>query len=173
MPGSGPTFDGFTLKKKRLLIVKRELSRLSSVLVQLLLALSSAAVFAAESTPLGAWKTIDDQTGKPRGLIRITEVNGQYQGKIEKTFPDAGEDPNPKCDNCSGVRRDQPVIGMTILWGLTKQGEEYADGKVLDPENGKVYRAKMTLADGGKTLHVRGFIGFSLLGRTQVWLREE
>jgi uncharacterized protein (DUF2147 family) len=65
------------------------------------------------------------------------------------------------------------VIGMTILWGLTKQGEEYQGGEILDPENGKTYRAKMKLEDGGKTLHVRGFIGISLLGRTQVWIREE
>jgi uncharacterized protein (DUF2147 family) len=65
------------------------------------------------------------------------------------------------------------VIGMTILWGMTKQGEEYQGGEVLDPENGKIYRANMRLADGGKTLHVRGFIGISLLDRTQVWMREE
>lgn len=73
--------------------MSRKLSRISSILVQLLLALSSAAVFAAELSPVGAWKTIDDQTGKPRGLVRITEVNGQYQGKIEKTFPLPGEIP--------------------------------------------------------------------------------
>jgi uncharacterized protein (DUF2147 family) len=107
------------------------------------------------------------------GTGRITEVNGQYQGRLEKTFPQLGEDPNPKCDMCSGSRRHQPVIGMTILWGLTKQGEEYQGGEILDPENGKTYRAKMKLEDGGKTLHVRGFIGISLLGRTQVWIREE
>jgi len=153
--------------------MSRKLSRISSLLVQLLLVLSSAAVFAAELSPVGVWKTIDDQTGKPRGLVRITEVNGQYQGRIERAFPLPGEDPNPKCDKCSGVRRDQPVVGMVILWGLTKQGDEYQAGEILDPENGKIYRAKMTLEDDGKTLHVRGFIGFSLLGRTQVWLREE
>jgi uncharacterized protein (DUF2147 family) len=67
-------------------------------------------------------------------------VNGQYQGRLEKTFPQLGEDPNPKCDMCSGSRRHQPVIGMTILWGLTKQGEEYQGGEILDPENGKTYR---------------------------------
>jgi uncharacterized protein (DUF2147 family) len=110
---------------------------------------------------------------RARGLVRISEVSGQYQGRLEKTFPQPGEDPNPKCDKCSGSRRDQPVIGMTILWGMTKQGEEYQNGEVLDPENGKIYRAKMKLEDGGKALHVRGFIGISLLGRTQIWVREE
>jgi len=146
-----------------------------SLWVQLFFVLSiwCSAAWAAELTPVGLWRTIDDRTGKPRGLVRISEVNGQYQGKLEKTFPQPGEDPYPKCDKCSGSRRDQPVIGMIILWGLTKQGEEYQGGEALDPENGKIYRAKMKLEDGGKTLHVRGFVGISLLGRTQVWEREE
>jgi uncharacterized protein (DUF2147 family) len=146
-----------------------------SLLVQVLLVvtLSCSSVLAAEPSATGLWRTIDDSTGKARGLVRIAEVSGQYQGKLEKTFPQPGEDSNPKCDKCSGTRRDQPVIGMTILWGMTKQGEDYQGGEVLDPENGKIYRAKMKLEDGGKTLHVRGFIGISLLGRTQIWLREE
>ena len=139
----------------------------------LVLTLSSHSAWSGELTAAGLWKTVDDHTGKPRGLIRIVQVSGEYQGKLEKIFPQLGEDPDPKCDKCSGARRDQPVIGMTILWGLTKQGEEYQGGEILDPENGKIYRAKMKLEDGGKTLHVRGFIGISLLGRTQVWMREE
>ena len=131
-----------------------------SLLVRLLLVLAVAypSVLAAEPSATGLWRTIDDSTGKARGLVRITEVSGQYHGRLEKTFPQPGNDPNPKCDKCSGSRRDQPVIGMTILWGMTKHGEEYQGGEVLDPENGKIYRAKMKLEDGGKTLHVRGFI---------------
>ena len=131
-----------------------------SLVVQLLLVLAVVcpSVLAAEPSATGLWRTIDDSTGKARGLVRITEVSGQFQGGLEKTFPQPGEDPNPKCDKCSGSRRNQPVIGMTILWGMTKQGEEYQGGEVLDPENGKIYRAKMKLEDGGKTLHVRGFI---------------
>ena len=127
----------------------------------LVLALLCSAAFAADLSASGLWRTIDDRTGKPRGLVRITEVNGEFQGKLQKTFPQPGEDPDPKCDKCSGSRRGQPVIGMTILWGLIKQGEEYQGGEVLDPENGKIYRAKVKLEDGGKTLHVRGFIGIS------------
>jgi uncharacterized protein (DUF2147 family) len=146
-----------------------------SLVVQLLLVVAVAcpSVLAAEPSATGLWRTIDDSTGKARGLVRIIEVSGQYQGRLEKMFPQPGEDPNPKCDKCSGSRRNQPVIGMTILWGMTKQGEEYQGGEVLDPENGKIYRAKMKLEDSGNTLHVRGFIGISLLGRTQVWMREE
>ena len=94
-------------------------------------------------------------------------------GKVEKIFLKPGEDPDPKCEKCEGERYNQPIIGMTILWGLTKQGDEYEGGEILDPENCKVYRANMTLEDGGARLHVRGFIGFSLFGRTQIWFREE
>jgi uncharacterized protein (DUF2147 family) len=93
--------------------------------------------------------------------------------KVEKIFPKPGEDPNPRCEKCEGTRHDQPVLGMTVLWGLKRQGDEYQGGEILDPENGKVYRVKMNLQDGGRTLHVRGFIGFSLFGRTQIWIREE
>ena len=119
------------------------------------------------------WRTIDDSTGKARGLVRSTEVSGQYQGRLAKTFSQPGEGANPKCDKCSGSRRNQPVTGITILWEMTKQGEESQGGEVLDPENGKIYEAKMKVGAGGKTLHAPGFIGISLLGRTQVWMREE
>ena len=131
-------------------------------------------VYAADlPSPIGLWKTIDDNSGKPGGLIRIALIDGHYQGKIEKIFPEPGEDPNPKCVKCEGSRHNQPVIGMTFMWGLTKQGDEYQGGEILDPKTGKIYRAKLKVEDGGKKLNVRGFIGFSLLGRTQVWHREE
>jgi uncharacterized protein (DUF2147 family) len=147
------------------------LARIS--LTVMIVILASFAAPAADTSPVGLWRTIDDSTGKPRGLVRIMETNGQYQGRVEKTFPKPGEDSNPKCEKCDGARRDQPVIGMTILWGLKKQGEEYNGGEILDPENGKIYRARLKLDDGGKQLDVRGFIGFSLLGRSQIWVRQE
>jgi uncharacterized protein (DUF2147 family) len=143
------------------------------ILIPALLVLSVMAVHAAEPTPAGLWKTIDDNTGQTKGLVRIRNISGQYEGKIEKAFPKPGEDPAPKCDKCDGARRNQPVLGMTILWGFTKQGDEFQGGEILDPENGKIYRAKMKLTDGGKKLEVRGFIGISLFGRSQIWLREE
>jgi uncharacterized protein (DUF2147 family) len=142
-------------------------------LTLIVLALPWGSVHATDLSPVGVWKTIDDRTGKPRGLVRITQADGEYQGKVEKIYPKPGEEPNPRCEKCKGTRHDQPVIGMAILSGLKKQGEEYQGGEILDPENGKVYRVKMKLQDGGRTLHVRGFIGFSLLGRTQIWIREE
>jgi len=128
---------------------------------------------ANEPSPSGLWKTIDDNTGLAKGLVRIGEVNGRFEGKIEKIFPKPGDNPAPKCDKCDGTRKNQPVLGMTILWGLAKQTDDYQGGEILDPENGKTYRAKMKLTDGGKKLEVRGFIGVSLFGRSQIWLREE
>jgi uncharacterized protein (DUF2147 family) len=135
--------------------------------------LASASVYAAETSPAGLWKTIDDRSGQAKGLIRIREIAGKFEGKIDKIFPKPGDDPAPRCEKCEGSLHNQPVLGLTFLWGFTKQGDEYQGGEILDPESGKVYQAKMKLVDGGKKLEVRGFIGFSLFGRSQTWLREE
>ena len=128
---------------------------------------------AQTTTPVGLWKTIDDATGKERSYVRIVEVNGELQGKVEKIFDFPGDDPEHLCDKCKGERKDQPVIGMTILWGLADQGGVWKGGHILDPDNGKTYRCKMTVSENGQELDVRGYIGISLLGRTQTWLRLE
>ena len=128
---------------------------------------------AAAPSPAGVWRTIDDNSNKVRSLVRIVEVNGELQGIVEKTFPAPGEDPAPVCKKCEGDRHDKPVIGMTIMWGMKKDGNEWAGGTILDPDNGKTYRCKLTLADDGKSVNVRGFIGLSLFGRTQTWHRQE
>jgi len=135
--------------------------------------LAAASVHAADVSPIGLWKTIDDRSGEAKGLIRIREINGKFEGKIDKIFPKLGDDPAPKCEKCQGSLRNQPVLGLTFLWGFTKQGDEYQGGEILDPESGKIYQAKMKLIDGGKKLEVRGFIAFSLFGRSQTWIREE
>jgi uncharacterized protein (DUF2147 family) len=143
------------------------------------LAMAAAASFASfataasaqENSPVGVWKTIDDNSGKPRSLVRITENNGELRGKIEKLFLEPGENQNPVCEKCEGNLKDQPIVGMTILTGLKKDGDEYNGGKVLDPGNGKVYNSKLSLADGGKKLNMRGYIGMPMLGRTQTWIR--
>jgi len=136
-------------------------------------AFATAGAWAQETSPIGVWKTIDDTTGKPKSLIRISENNGELRGKIEKLFREAGEEANPKCDKCEGSLKDQPIIGMTILTGMKKDGDEYRGGQILDPANGKVYKSKMSLAEGGKKLDVRGYIGVPMLGRTQTWVRAE
>ncbi len=145
---------------------------LKRLITAALLCCATVAAFAADS-PVGVWRTIDDKTGKEKSLVRIVEVNGELRGTIEKLFREPGEEQNPVCDKCSGERKGQPVLGMTILSGLRRHGDEFAGGEILDPANGKTYQCKMSVADGGKKLKVRGFIGVSLLGRTQVWVREE
>lgn len=136
-------------------------------------ALLSSLAWADDTSPAGLWKNIDDATGKPRALIRIGESNGTLQGKIEKVFPGPNESQNPKCEKCEGANKDAPVIGLVILSGLKKNGDEYAGGQILDPDNGKVYSSKVRLTDGGKNLSVRGYIGVPMLGRTQTWVRQE
>ena len=136
-------------------------------------ALSIAPAFADDASPVGLWKNIDDVSGKPKALIRITESNGALQGKIEQLFRAPNEDQNPKCEKCEGARKDQPVVGLVIMTGLKKDGDEYNGGEILDPDNGKVYRSKMHLTDSGKKLSVRGYIGVPMLGRSQVWVRQE
>ena len=116
---------------------------------------------------------IDDVTGKARALIRITETNGALQGKIAKVFRAPNEDQEPKCEKCEGELKNAPVIGLVIITGLKKDGDEYVGGQILDPDNGKVYSSKVRLTDGGSKLTVRGYIGVPLLGRSQTWLRQE
>jgi uncharacterized protein (DUF2147 family) len=128
---------------------------------------------ASDASPVGLWKAIDDTTGKPTALIRITEERGELRGKIEQLFRAPGEDPNPKCTLCSDARKDQPILGMTIVSGLKKDGDEYKDGEILDPNNGKIYKSKLSVHDGGKKVEVRGYVGVPMFGRSQVWLRQE
>jgi len=128
---------------------------------------------ASDASPVGLWKAIDDNSGKPTALIRITEERGELRGKIEQLFRAPGEDPNPKCTLCSDARKDQPIVGMTIVSGLKKDGDEYKDGEILDPNNGKIYKSKLSVHDGGKKVEVRGYVGVPMFGRSQVWLRQE
>jgi len=120
-------------------------------------------------SPVGLWQNIDDETKQPKALIRIVDQGGTLVGRIEKILTDK---PDAVCEACTDERKGRPVQGMTILTGLKKDGDAWTGGEILDPNNGKVYRARVTLADGGRKLDVRGFIGFAVLGRTQTWLRQ-
>jgi uncharacterized protein (DUF2147 family) len=129
----------------------------------------------AQSTPAGLWKTVDDNTKKEKSLVRIVETNGVYSGKVEKIIdPDAPKD--AVCKECSDERKDKPIVGMTIIRNVKQSADDkgvFEGGDILDPNNGKVYRVKLKPIDGGSKLEVRGFIGISLLGRTQTWSRVE
>ena len=125
----------------------------------------------AQQSPIGKWKTIDDETGKVKSIVEITQAsNGTLQGRvIEVLHSDRG--PNPTCDKCSGANKGKPVKGMTILWGLKPDGAgKWAGGTVLDPANGKTYKSKLELVDGGNKLEVYGCLGF--ICKHQTWTRQ-
>ncbi|HPU50534.1 MAG TPA: DUF2147 domain-containing protein [Burkholderiaceae bacterium] len=122
------------------------------------------------ASPVGLWKTVDDDTKQAKALIRVSERDGLISGRIEKVLTDKAD---ARCELCTDERKDKPVQGMTIITGMKRDGEHWSGGQILDPNNGKVYRSQMKLIDGGKRLEVRGYIGTPLLGRTQTWHREE
>lgn len=122
------------------------------------------------ASPAGLWKSVDDETKKPKSLIRIVEKDGVFSGRVERILTDK---PDAKCDKCTDERKGQPVQGMTIITGMKQEGEGWGGGEILDPNNGKVYRSQMKLVDAGRRLEVRGFVGIALFGRTQTWIREE
>ena len=126
----------------------------------------------AQTTPAGLWKTIDDESGRPKALVRIHEDNSYFIGRIEKLI-DSNNPVTPICKDCTDERRNKPILGMVILRGARTgtDSESTTDGEILDPENGKVYRVRITLGGDGRTLDLRGYVGIPLFGRTQTWLR--
>jgi uncharacterized protein (DUF2147 family) len=136
-----------------------------------LLALSSACAM-AQMTPIGLWKTIDDDGKTEKSLVRISESGGVLSGSIEKIFDPAKQD--HKCDKCTDDRKDKPVLGLNIIRNVRQDADDktlWTGGEILDPANGKTYKTRLKPVDGGKTMEMRGYIGF--LYRTQVWQRVE
>lgn len=120
----------------------------------------------------GNWKTIDDETGKAKSVVKLyKKSNGKLYGKIIKLYRAKGEDPDPICDKCTDYRKDKKILGMEIVTGLEKDGNEwYADDAILDPAKGKIYDCKMWLDENNSNiLNVRGYIYF--VYRTQTWHR--
>ena len=133
--------------------------------------LPAAASQAADlKSPIGLWKTVDDKTGMPRAIVRIYAQDGIYFGRIERSFTPGAE--TRVCSVCTDERKNQPIIGLVIVRNMTKRDGVYGGGDILDPDTGAVYRCKFHLGKDGTVLVVRGFIGFSLLGRSQTWQRE-
>ena len=134
-------------------------------------ALAAGGTAWAQNTPVGLWKTIDDDGKTEKSLVRITDGGGTLTGKVEKIFDAAKQD--SKCDKCTDDRKDKPVLGMTILSNLKLDDdkEAWSGGEILDPNNGKTYKARIKPIEGGKQLQMRGYIGPFF--RTQVWQRVE
>jgi uncharacterized protein (DUF2147 family) len=123
------------------------------------------------SSPVGRWKTIDDATGKVKSIVDIREQSGRLYGTIEVLFDPPV--PHPTCYVCKGAMKDQPLVGLQVMWGFAQDGGQWSGGQVLDPETGKIYRAFLALEDGGTKLRLRGYIGIPLLGRTEYWMRPQ
>jgi uncharacterized protein (DUF2147 family) len=133
----------------------------------------AAHAFAQTDNPVGLWQTIDDSTGKPKAVVQIApDANGALTGKVVKGLG-PNDTPDRRCTACTDERKDQLIKGMTIIKAMKKDGDAWDGGNILDPESGKVYKCKMTLEDGGQKLIVRGYIGVSLLGRSQTWIRQQ
>lgn len=142
--------------------------------ISLGLAAMASSALADPTSPVGRWRTIDDATGVAQSIVEIRPVGGTLQGRVVKILNPPHGNPNPVCDRCSGERKNQPVLGMTFLWGLSRGGDSsWSGGSILDPHSGSIYRARLNLDEDGRKLQVRGYIGISLFGRTQIWLREE
>ena len=145
---------------------------IKTVVSTMALSLASLSAF-AQMSPVGLWKTIDDDSGKEKSLVRIKENNGVFSGTIERLL-DPTTKPDEVCDKCTDDRKDKPVLGMTILRGLkASEGDAsvFEGGTIVDPNNGKVYRTRLKPVEDGKKLEMRGYIG--PFYRTQVWLRVE
>jgi uncharacterized protein (DUF2147 family) len=128
------------------------------------------------ASPVGYWKTIDDVTGQPKSILHIFSQGNVLYGQVVKIFPRPGYDQNELCTACKGAKHNQRIVGMVVMEGLRPSSSnslEWNGGHILDPLNGKTYNCTITLVDQGHRLNVRGFIGFSMFGRTQTWIRAQ
>jgi uncharacterized protein (DUF2147 family) len=144
--------------------------RLVFALAAMLAVVSTGGFAQTWTTVAGFWQSTDDE-GKPTGWFYFVDKSGVFEGRLVKTFKIPGKPTFDTCGNCTGAQKDAPMLGLTIVKGMKRQGAEYRDGTILDPRDGTVYHAQMELSPDGKSLFVRGYIGMPLLGQTKTWTR--
>jgi uncharacterized protein (DUF2147 family) len=126
----------------------------------------------ADLTPVGLWQGVDDDTKQPTGWFLISNHDGVYSGIIARMFMKPGENPNAVCDQCKDDRLNHPWLGLEIIRGMQQEeADKYGGGTILDPRDGKIYKATLKVSPDGQTLAVRGYLGIELLGKNTYWTR--
>ena len=140
------------------------------LILALLIAAAPGLAHAAAPSPVGTWRTFDDADGKESGTVTIFEKDGTLYGNVASIADPAKA--AAVCSQCTGDRKDKPILGLQIIRGLKPDGSEWDGGEIVDPKTGTTYRCLMRLQDGGQKLVVRGYVGISLVGRSQTWVRK-